>query len=565
MQRHLLDDVANRYVDAMAALDPITATYLGIAGYENLLTDYSPEGFAARAELTRDTLTQLATLASQRGTDQDAVSIDAMQERLGVAIDLYDAGVTTSTLNVFSSPMRSIRSTFDLMPTATSHDWRAVADRLHQVPTALRGYQRTLTEACAAGQAPARRQIEACIEQCESWLPPASDFFGDLVRQANVDTTLAATLEAGAAAARGAFAEFTEFLRSLLPIGRDRDAVGRDVFALHARECLGIEIDLDEAYAWGWEELHRIQREIVATAKDVDPSGRVGAAVDRLDRDPARQIVGTESFLEWLQEQTDRSIAELDGTHFDIPEPLRTLTCRIAPTSDGTIYYTGPSEDLSRPGTMWWSVPRHVTTFSTWRELVTVYHEGVPGHHLQIGGTAHQTDTLNRWQRRMCWVPGHGEGWALYVERLMDELGFFSDPGTRLGMLTAQASRAIRVILDIGMHLELVIPPNRSGWHVGERWTPELGFEFLAKHSRADKALIYRELNRCLGAPARAASYKLGERIWLQARSNARERLGAGFSLKTFHDTALRLGSIGLGPFCRALDRSLGAAHDNGK
>src|SRR5690606_4960443 len=119
----------------------------------------------------------------------------------------------------------------------------------------------------------------------------------------------------------------------------------------------------------------------------------------------------------WMQDVSDRSVAELGATHFDIPEPLRRLECCIAPTDEGGIYYTPPSEDFSRPGRMWWSVPPGVTEFETWRELTTVHHEGVPGHHLQCGIAVHNTAMLNGW-RRNNWNSGHGEGWALYAERL---------------------------------------------------------------------------------------------------------------------------------------------------
>ncbi len=162
-----------------------------------------------------------------------------------------------------------------------------------------------------------------------------------------------------------------------------------------------------------------------------------------------------------MQQLADQAIADLNGTHFDIPEQVRRIECMLAPTSDGGIYYTGPSEDFSRPGRMWWAVPQGINEFSTWREVTTVYHEGVPGHHLQVAQTAVRAELLNRWQRLLCWCSGHGEGWALYSERLMDELGYLEDPGNKLGMLDGQAFRAARVIVDMGMHLELEIPQGQ--------------------------------------------------------------------------------------------------------
>ena len=169
---------------------------------------------------------------------------------------------------------------------------------------------------------------------------------------------------------------------------------------------------------------------------------------------------GTDALRDWMQERADEVIADLADTHFDIPGPVRTIECRIAPTQTGGIYYTGPSDDFTRPGRMWWSVPKGVTEFGTWRELTTVYHEGVPGHHLQVAQTVYRRELLNKWRRMMCWVSGHGEGWALYAERLMAELGYMDDPGNYLGLLDGQSLRAARVVLDIGVHCGFEAPPR---------------------------------------------------------------------------------------------------------
>jgi uncharacterized protein (DUF885 family) len=193
---------------------------------------------------------------------------------------------------------------------------------------------------------------------------------------------------------------------------------------------------------------------------------------------------------------------------------------------------------------MWWSVPDGVDSFSTWREVTTVFHEGVPGHHLQSGQVAFRASELNRY-RRLCWNSGHGEGWALYAERLMAELGYLDEPGDRMGMLDAQRFRAARVVVDIGMHLELPIPAG-TGFHEGERWTPALGWDFLRAHCSLQDEFLREELNRYLGWPGQAPSYKVGEREWLAARDDARRRHGSAFDLKAFHNAALHLGSMGI-------------------
>jgi uncharacterized protein (DUF885 family) len=553
-----VDAIATAYVEDYAALDPITATYLGVPGHDDRLTDLSPEGFAAREELTRKALRQ-ATEASP-SDDLEQVARDAFLERLGLEAEMYDARVPQSEVSVIASGLHDVREVFDVMDTDGEDAWARIDARLAAVPEALDGYRETLRQAADGGHVSSRRQVTEVGAQVRAWTGQhgaAGSFFAGLVAQCGSDGALKAGLERHAAQADEAFAGFGRFLdEEMAPRGRVEDAVGRDRYALGSRFFLGAAVDLEDTYAWGWEELGRIEDDMASVADRIVPGGSVDDAVAALDADPARTIDGKAAFRDWMQELADRTLDELAGTHFDIPDPVARIECCIAPTSDGGIYYTGPSEDFTRPGRMWWAVPDGIDRFSTWREVTTVYHEGVPGHHLQVAQTAYRTALLNRWQRLMCWVSGHGEGWALYAERLMDELGYLDDPGERLGMLDAQALRAVRVIIDIGMHLRLEIPrDNRYGFRPGERWTPELGLEFLRGHCRMEEPVMAFEVNRYLGWPGQAPSYKVGERIWLQARRDSRSRLGDRFDLRAFHRAALDLGALGLDPLRAALAR----------
>ncbi|MBQ1051866.1 DUF885 domain-containing protein [Micromonospora sp. C51] len=552
-----IDDLADRYVADWAALSPTGATYVGISGYDDKFDDLSPEGYAARAELARRTLAELDTIEPE--TEAERTAREAMQERLGLDLDRYVSGETTSEVSVITSGLHEIRMIFDLMPTDGEQARANLAARLNLFPHALEEYKTTLREAAAAGRVSARQQLIEVAKQCDAWVDPDGDnVFHGLVERLGEESALGAELRRGAAAATAATAEFGQFLRTeLAPHGREKQAAGRERYELASQYFLGARIDLDETYAWGFAELARLEADMRTVAAQIaGPGATIDEAVAALDADPARTIRGRDAFRDWMQELADQAISDLNGTHFDIPEQVRRIECMIAPTSDGSIYYTGPSEDFARPGRMWWAVPQGLTDFSTWREVTTVYHEGVPGHHLQIGQTAVRAELLNRWQRLLCWVSGHGEGWALYAERLMEELGYLDDPGNRLGMLDGQALRAARVIVDIGMHLELEIPKdNPFDFHPGERWTPELGWEFLRAHCRVPDEMLRFELNRYLGWPGQAPSYKVGERIWLQAREETKARKGADFDLREFHRQALDLGGLGLDPLRRALAR----------
>lgn len=546
-----VDDVADRFVDAHSALDPYEATYAGVAGHDAETTDFSPDGFAARQALITATLAELDTATAR--DERERVAGEAMRERLGLALEMHEVGLDRA-LNVIESPMHSARMVFDLMPTETDEHWANIAARLRGVPTALSGYRDTMDADIAAGRPPARRQVTAVAEQCARI---AGGFFTDLVTPSSSDS-LRADLDAGAALAAEAFADFGRYLSDeVAPRAREHDAVGREVYSIASRYFLGATVDLDETYEWGIAELARIEAEMAEVAGQIVPGGSVDDAVAALDADPVRTISGTDALQAWMQRLSDGTVEALNGTHFDIPEPIRRLECRIAPTKDGGIYYTGPSDDLSRPGRMWWSVPEGVETFSTWRETTTVFHEGVPGHHLQVAQVVYRRELLNRWQRLFCWVSGHGEGWALYAERLMADLGFLDDPGDRLGMLDGQGFRAARVVVDIGLHLGKEVPESavRNDGVAPGVWNPESAFTFLRAHCRMSDEFLRFELDRYLGWPGQAPSYKIGERIWLAAREDVERRKGDAFDLKEFHRAALDLGALGLDPLKDALGR----------
>lgn len=548
-----VDEIADQYVEDASKINPAMATMMGVTGYDDQLPDLSPSGLAAIAEVDDRAIAALA--ATEPGAGREQVARDAMVERLTVFSERYQSGAYNGELNVIASWVQQIRQIFDLMPTEGDEAQHNLLSRMSQVPAAYAGLQQTYREAASKGDVAARRQVEATAAQCAEWSAPETGFYAELAGRIEATGSLRAQLDAAAQAASVATADLGAFLTAeLLPLAPERDAVGRERWALESRFFLGAVIDPDEAYAWAWAEVIRIEEEMRRTSAKITGSGSVPEAVVALEADPTRRIVGRDALKDWMQGVADATIAELNGTHFDIPEPALRIEAMIAPTNDGGIYYTPPTEDWSRPGQMWWAPGEGVDDFSTWKELTTIYHEGVPGHHLQVAQTVFLRESLNRWQRLMSWVSGHGEGWALYAERLMDELGYLSDPGNKLGMLDAQLLRACRVVVDLGVHAEIPIPAD-SPWHPGAAWNASLVWEFLRSRVQTDDKMLRFEVDRYLGWPGQASSYKLGERIWLSARDDVRRRQGAAFDLKQFHSKALALGSIGLDPLREALAR----------
>lgn len=552
-----IDRIADSYVEKATALNPLLASGLGVPGHDRDMPDLSPAGLDAEADLARTTLADLddaeaaARDAGEELSQNDRLTLAAMRERLGLDLEMHEKLIPHSQVNNITSPIQGLRAVFDQMPTTGDTDaeavenWDVIRERLTKIPAALEGFAESLRFAADKGVLSAQRQLRIGAEEAHGFAA-ADGFFAQLITQApSSDEQLAAGLRDAADQARGAYAQLADVLDELHPSAPEADAVGEDAYRLHSRAYIGAEIDLEDTYRWGVRELLGIleeQRQIAARINEHYGNGGgddVDAAYASLNEDEAWLVHGSDNLKAWMQEKSDAAVAALADEHFDIPEQLHTLECMIATTGSGGIYYTPPSEDLtSRPGRMWWDVPEGVTAFHTWKETTTVYHEGVPGHHLQLGTQTMQAGLgrLNRWRALMCWISGYGEGWALYAERLMDELGFLAEDAERLGMLSEQRMRAGRVVLDIGLHTGRPVPEEFGG---GE-WTYEKAWEFMTEFWGLGEEHRRFELHRYLGWPGQAPSYKVGQRVW--------ERLRAESPLpsRQFHDRTLALGALPL-------------------
>ena len=552
-------DIANDYVERYAALNPLSATSIGVPGYDDKMSDFSPQGADANADLNRQTVAALTAAVVEN--ERDRIARDAMLDDLQTSLDSHDAGEHLRSLRVLGSAFQGIRMTFDLMPRDTEEDWRNIAARMALVPQGLESYRRSLQEGARQSRTSSRRQAAGCAEQAQVWTGAtgSSSFFHGLLDAFDASDvasdTLRRDLSAGAYAAAAAYADMGRFLTDeYMNDAVEQDGVGEERYALSSRAFNGTDMDFTETYNWGWEQLRWVESEMAKTVERILPGAGVEATKQFLETDPDRAIEGVDAFRNWMQELQDTTIAELNGTHFDIPEPVQRIEAMIAPPGGAlAMYYTSPSEDFSRPGRTWYPTGGK-TRFPLWGEASIAYHEGVPGHHFERGIAKYLTSELSRFQTAMGGTSGYIEGWALYAERLMAELGYLENPDYYLGMLRAQALRSVRVIIDIGMHLGFTIPDD-SDFHPGEVWNPDIGLDFIKQRSHFPEDFVASEVDRYLGMPAQAISYKVGEREWLSAREDAKRRKGASFDLKEFHTRALSLGPMGLAQMRREMAR----------
>ncbi|MFZ4187651.1 DUF885 domain-containing protein [Streptomyces pseudogriseolus] len=541
--------VADAYVDELIALDPITGTYLGVKESSSRLPDLSPAGQEAFAELQRATLARLDEAERLPGADSDAERRCArlLRERLTAELAVHEADEHLRAVGNLGTIAHAVREVFTVTPAETEEDWGAIGERLRAVPAALAGHRESLALGLERKLYAAPRPTQTFVGQLGEWVDTGEGrgWFEDFA--ADGPDTLRAELDEAARAATAAVAELRDWLRDVYaPAVADApNTVGRERYARWSRYYNGTDLDLDEAYAYGWSEYFRLLGEMKKEAEKILPGAETPwVALAHLD-EHGRHIEGVDEVRDWLQGLMDQAIDRLDGTHFDLAERVRKVESRIAPAGSAAApYYTQPSEDFSRPGCTWLPT-MGLTRFPVYDLVSTWYHEGVPGHHLQLAQWVHVAENLSRYQATVGMVSANCEGWALYAERLMDELGFLTDAEERLGYLDAQMMRATRVIVDIGMHLELEIPAD-SPFHPGERWTPELAQEFFGAHSSRPADFVESELTRYLTIPGQAIGYKLGERAWLLGREKARQRHGDAFDLKAWHMAALSQGSLGL-------------------
>ena len=531
-------EISDVFIDEAAALSPMDCTYLGNGVNQDKLDDFSIAGAETIANVARQTLKKLAAMHPIDEIDRIAKTV--MIERLESQLALHDSQEGFVLWNVLTSPPSNIRSIFELMPKNSSQDFENIASRLRAVETAHAQWIETITTIAKTGKTTSQRQVRGVIEQLENY---ANGGYSKMCTNFDPDNTYP-DLHAAAKSAEESSARTALYLKNeYMKIANPEDAVGAERYSVWARFFTGAQLDLRATYEWGVADLKAINDRMWVLAEQIKPGAKTLREVaDVLDHDPKYVIEGKENVIKYLQDFTDAAISRMDGEFFEIDERIKICEARLAPEGSASApYYNPPSEDLSRPGTTWITMlgKDHV---SSWHLVSTWYHEAVPGHHLQVATATIETDRLTRFQRTAAWISGYGEGWALYAERFMNELGAFDEPGIEMGYLSAQALRAARIVVDIGMHLGYTD-------FDGNVWNAESSRKLLNEQALLDEDHSRSETDRYLGWPGQAISYKVGERVWMAAREDAKLRLGANFNMKKFHTYALKIGPMGLDPF----------------
>lgn len=534
--------ICDDYVSTQLCLSPIASTYAGDHSQDNKLDNYS---LASDEIIKKIAILTFGLLSEEEPIDEhDERAKYILMNDLVDTIYFINAKHSYALWGVTDSPVSEIRDVFEYMPSKTDEDIKNIVSRLNEIPKAYGQWISTIESVALDGHKTPMRHVKGVANQL------LEISYENLAKRFDPENKYPELLEAGKDADISNKFLSEWLVNSYSTHALSKDGVGEDKYLIWAQYYTYENIDIKQTYESGIVELKEINSRMWELAKEIAPNAKsLREVADELDKNETYSVRGTEALLKTLRDFTDKAFKELNKTHFDIDERIAFCDVKLAPEGSGSApYYMDPSEDLTRPGTTWYPTMGK-KEFSFWINASTWYHEGIPGHHLQIGTQVVQQEFLSRYQRNGAWNSGYGEGWALYSERLMYELGFFTDPGYEMGYLANQALRAARLVVDIGLHLEYIDEED------GEKWSAEKAVNFLVDRAMLGLEEAESEVDRYLCLPGQAISYKIGERVWLKCREDAKERLGDKFSLKKFHSHALKLGPMTLEFLIDELDK----------
>ena len=545
-QSHPVFALADRFVDDYAANDPLAATYSGVAGHDDRWGELGVAGIEAKQDLLRATRTALDALPPAPGDDDAVLAMRTLRELLDHELEAITSHDVYRDVTHMASTFPAMRDVLEVQDAGTAEGSRALLARLHGLPDALAGWRERIGRALELDAVVGRRQVRSVLEQLMHAQGPDSAFRSRIERLATDHPTLADAAHASWPPIAEALGRTADLLETrYLPAAAATDGVGVDRYLRSAAPMLGTQLDIDETLSWAWDRLRTVTARARRVAARIDADADLLGVFDQLRTDVRFAAPSREVFRAMMIERQATALDHLDGTVVDVPAPLHRFEVRFAPPGGALgASYIAPSEDLRRPGALLWSLGEGELV-PLFEEISTAYHEGFPGHHLQLGTQLLLGDRLSRAHRTLIWPPGYGEGWALYAETLMDELGALEEPMFELGYLSSSLLRLVRVVVDIGLHLDRPIPADAS-FHPGERWTAELATEALQTLAALPADYARSEVSRYLGWPAQAITYAIGERAILALREDRRRRDGASFGLRRFHADVLGSGPVGL-------------------
>jgi uncharacterized protein (DUF885 family) len=519
---------------------PERATAVGDYRYNDQLDDYSPAAFQRQHDSDASYLARLKAISTAGFPEQDALSHQVMQRALQQRIENFNFKEYEMPVNQMDGPQTRLADLPLAVPLDSVKHYEDYIARLHQIPRVFAQSEEVLREGMKDNLMPVRFLLEKVPAQCEGviasnpFMLPTKKFPADISPEDQQRLTRAIT-EAVNNEVVPAYKSFAAFVAGeYAPHGRATLSVtslpgGKERYLNDIRSRTTISnLTPDQIHDIGLREIDRIQGEMLTIARK-EGFADVASFRESLKTNPKYIPTSAEQILEDFRRYIAQMQPKLPQLFGYMPGSPVTVEA-IPPFQAGsaTHYQTG-TPDGKRPGRV--SV---ATSHFEHRWLIddeaVAYHEGIPGHHMQLS-VAQQMTGLPKF-RQHSGNSGYVEGWALYSEQLGKEVGFYQDPVSDYGRLSSELFRAVRLVVDTGLH--------------AQGWSRDQVVEFFRKYQPVDEPTIQSETDRYIAWPAQALSYKLGQLKFRELRDRAQKQLGAKFDIRSFHDEMLNGGVLPL-------------------
>jgi uncharacterized protein (DUF885 family) len=549
-----LADLADRYWDAWLAAHPTSGTALGERRYDDRLDPIGPEPDAARDRELRALQAELAALRPRLETDDDRLTAADLDSRLRADRDLLAADPHAYTVDALEGPQVGFMNLPTLQGFATAEERQAMVARWRAMPAWVDDLADQHRRGLREGRPVPRALVDRVVAELD-----------DLMAQAPADWPLAKPARNGADAEfadairgavdelRAAFGRYrTTLVDELRPAGRDDEHVGlmhlsggAEIYAGLARAHTTIDLAPQALHELGRDEIERIDAEFVELGGRLIGTRDLPSTLARLRDDPALHFATRDEVFESALGTLERANDAIPDWFGRLPKArCEVVVMQPHEEKHSTIaYYREPASDGSRPGQYYVNASEPQTRPRYEAEALAV-HEAVPGHHLQIA-IAQELDHLPAF-RRLWGSTAFVEGWGLYTERLADEMGLYSTEVDRFGILSFDAWRASRLVVDTGMHA--------LGWSRGR------AIAYMLEHTALAPNNVANEVDRYITWPGQALAYKVGQLELLRLRDEVQSRLGDAWDVRRFHDAVLGEGALPLGVLRESVTRQLGIA-----
>ena len=544
-----LADLASDYWEALLADEPLFATSIGDRRYDDRLKDPRPEARAAWTAVLEGLVAREADLDDAGLDAADRVTRSALRESLRGDLSHVRTRLDNWSVDPLEGPQVEFENVEAYQPVATPEQGAAMVARWRAMGAYVDATIDNLRRSLVDGRVAVRTPVERAIAELDETAAAPDDALGLLApaRADHPDWSTADLLafRAGLADAvrevvRPAFARLRVVLaHEILPEARPDDRPGichlaggaeayRDLIRYHT----SLDLSAEDLHATGLAEIARIDAEFVGLGSRVLGTFGLDETLARLREDPALHFAAREEIVAVAEGSLARARGALPATFGILPR----ADCVVVPMGPheeehGTIaYYRQPAADGSRPGQYYVNASAPATR-PRYEAEALAFHESIPGHHLQIA-IGQEITGIPEFRRHLG-PTAFFEGWGLYTERLADEMGLYSGDLDRFGILSFDAWRACRLVVDTGMHA------------LG--WSREAAIDFMAAHTALGANNIANEVDRYIVWPGQALAYKTGQMEILRLREAARETLGARFDIRAFHDAVLGGGALPLG------------------